>query len=244
MIARMALQMCKIALRSRNGRRGEVLVRGYRLRGARAPSRVGPVAKRRTTARLGRAQQVPSPLAPTTKGARTRGVLAVVAGLSLACLSLAGALGCAGGSLDGQVYSGQGVRFRLGPVPPSWKAISLDRGALAYRDEGRKAVIAVNGRCGRDGEDVPLSALTQHLFIQFTERELRTEETVPFDGREARHTVLDAKLDGVKKTVDVWVLKKNGCVYDLIYIADPARYPEGAADFDRFARGFAALEKS
>lgn len=164
-------------------------------------------------------------------------------GAALLGVSLLG-LGCSGASFDGQVYRGQGLSFRLGPVPASWKALELERGSLAYRDEARKAVIAVNGRCGRDGEDVPLSALTQHLFIQFTEREIRTEETVPFDGREARHTVLEAKLDGVKKTVDVWVLKKNGCVYDLVYVADPERYPEGAADFDRFARGFATLEPS
>ena len=46
----------------------------------------------------------------------------------------------------------------------------------------------VNGRCGKDGEDVPLASLTQHLFLGFTEREIDCEQTVvPFDGREAMH---------------------------------------------------------
>ena len=77
----------------------------------------------------------------------------------------------------------------------------------------------MNGRCGVDGEDVPLAALTQHLFLRFTEREIVEQAVVPFDRREAMRTVVIAKLDGVPMKFDVWVLKKDGCVYDLDYMA-------------------------
>jgi hypothetical protein len=54
------------------------------------------------------------------------------------------------------------------------------------------------------------------------------------------HTVVVAKLDGVPKKFDVWVLKKDGCVYDLYYIAPPDRYESGVGDFEGFVHGFSA----
>jgi hypothetical protein len=149
--------------------------------------------------------------------------------------------GCGGTRFDGTTYRGNGLAFRVGPIPPTWTRLDVSHAALAFRDETRDATVAVNGRCGTDGEDVPLSALTQHLFIQFTEREILEQRVVSIDGREAMNTVLIAKLDGVPKKFDVWVLKKDGCVYDFYYIARPDRFGQGMAEFDRFVQGFATV---
>ena len=46
-----------------------------------------------------------------------------------------------------------------------------------------------------------------------------------------------AKLDGVPMQYDIYVMKKDGCVYDLVYVAPPGRFAAGAADFERFAHG-------
>lgn len=155
----------------------------------------------------------------------------------------AGGAGCGGERLEANVYRGEGFAFRVGGVPAGWERIDVSDAALAWRDRDAAATVLVNGRCDRDGEDVPLTALTQHLFLRFTDREVTTEETVPFDGREALHTVLTAKLDGVPKRFSVWVLKKDGCVYDLVYVADPARFDRGVGAFDAFAREFHALPR-
>jgi hypothetical protein len=75
-----------------------------------------------------------------------------------------------------------------------------------------------------------------------TDRHFTREETVPFDGREARHTLLDARLDGVGMRFDIFVLKKDGCVFDLVHVA-PATAPgsgEAAAEFEGFAGAFHA----
>ena len=53
------------------------------------------------------------------------------------------------------------------------------------------------------------------------------QKIVPFDRREAMHTVAQAKLDGVPMKFAVCVLKKDGCVYDLAYMAAPARFERG-----------------
>ncbi len=152
----------------------------------------------------------------------------------VALLALAG---CSAG-FDGTVVTGKGFAFRVGPIPPSWQRVEVSHAAIAFRDEAAGLTVAANARCKLDGEDVPLNALTQHLFLQFTDRKTVEERVVPFDGREALHTVIEAKLDGVPKRFDVWVLKKDGCVYDLFAITPPGRESQ---EFDRFARGFATV---
>jgi hypothetical protein len=158
----------------------------------------------------------------------------------LAAVLLTAAAGCSSGLQD-NVYRGEGFAFRIAPPPETWKRVEVTHAALAYRDEGDEATVVVNGRCGLDGEDVPLDALTQHLFLRFTEREILEQKVIPFDRREAMRTVLVAKLDGVPMKFDVWVLKKDGCVYDLDFMAPPARFARGAEEFERFVRGFATV---
>lgn len=155
-------------------------------------------------------------------------------------LVLALCAGC-GAAFDGTTYRGSNYSFRVGERPASWQPIDAEGAGLAFRDADANATIAVNGRCGKDADDVPLASLTQHLFLMFTEREILQEEVVPFDGREAQHTVLAAKLDGVPKRFDVWVLKKDGCVYDLYFIAPPEKFEASVGGFRKFVSGFAAV---
>jgi len=157
---------------------------------------------------------------------------------TLVALALAG---CASSGFDGNVYHDDDVRFRVGPVPSAWRKLEVEDSRLAFRDDSANATVAVNGRCGLDGDDVPLTSLTQHLFLQFTERAQISQAKVSLDGREALRTELSAALDGVKKNYLVYVLKKNGCVYDFMYIA-PDSAPGSRAEFERFVQGFAALE--
>ena len=86
--------------------------------------------------------------------------------------------------------------------------------------------------------------MVRSMVRDFTEREIKKQETVPFDGREAMHTVLDAKLDGVAMSYDVWVLKKDGCVYDLLYLAPRASFARGRGKFELLVRGFATVNQS
>lgn len=151
------------------------------------------------------------------------------------------ALACAGADFDGQVYRGNGMAFQVGPVPSTWRRIDVDDSLIAYRDDDALATVAVNGRCGQDDDDVPLTALTAHLFLQFTERRLIAQKLMSMNGREALRTELVAKLDGVAKHFIVIVLKKDGCVYDFLRISDGSAAGGAAGSFDRFVDGFATL---
>jgi hypothetical protein len=149
---------------------------------------------------------------------------------------------CASSGFDGHVYQSGALRFRVGQIPANWRPIEADDALLAFRDDPANATIALNGRCGVDGDDVPLTSLTQHLFLQFTDRELEAQKPLSLDGRGALRTEIRAALDGVKKHYVVYVLKKNGCVYDFMYIAATDSEPTSLAMFDGFVQGFATLE--
>jgi len=158
--------------------------------------------------------------------------------LSLAALSVA----CASSGFDGRVYHDGDMRFRVGQIPSSWRAIEVDDARLAFRDDAANATVALNGRCKLDGDDVPLASLTQHLFLQFTERAQVSQAAVSLDGREALRTEVSASLDGVKKSYLVYVLKKDGCVYDFMHIEGANAEPRSRAEFERFVQGFATIE--
>lgn len=144
-------------------------------------------------------------------------------------------------SFDGAVYHGRDVTFHVSPVPSSWRRVSLPVADLAFRDDVRDASILINSRCTASDRDAPLVALTDHLILGTTARHISKEEDIPFDGREARHTVLEARLDGVAMQYDIFVLKKDGCVFDLVYVTPPRTLSgggAGASEFERFVQGF------
>ncbi|MEZ4231738.1 MAG: hypothetical protein R3B89_21360 [Polyangiaceae bacterium] len=145
---------------------------------------------------------------------------------------------CGGATFNGRVFESDELSFEVREVPTSWEPLDASHGLVSFRDAGAQATIAVNGRCGEDGDDVPLTALTHHLFLTFTEREVLSQEEGMLDGRAVLRTEINAKLDGVPKHFVVYVLKKNNCVYDFVHISPEGADPRSRAEFDRFVAGF------
>lgn len=145
---------------------------------------------------------------------------------------------CGGPAFDGRVYRNGELSFRVGPQPGSWRQVRVDGALLAFRDSGAGATVAVSGRCRLDGDDVPLRALTHHLFLHFTARRVLDQQTLQLDGREALLTELSAELDGVPRRFVVYVVKKDGCVYDFVWIGVPNAPPATNPEFQRFVQGF------
>lgn len=130
------------------------------------------------------------------------------------------------------------VTYRIGSVPSDWRRVDVADGPdVAWQVGDTGVLVHVYHACGRN-MDSPLPALVQQLLIGFTDREFVEEETIPFDGREARHVLVRAKLDGAPVLIELFVLKKDGCVYDFSYIAPPSLFERHAADFERLVASF------
>lgn len=167
---------------------------------------------------------------------RTAALLGVVASL-VGC-------GAHGRSFEGGIFKDGPVAFRVGEVPSSWRRVDVTDGSLAFKDTSNDAAVLVNARCTPGESDAPLVALTNHLLMGSTEREVLSQEVEPFDGREALHSRVSAKWDGVAMALDIFVLKKDGCVYDFVYTTRPAAIEGGAPAFESFVRSFRTLPGS
>ena len=135
------------------------------------------------------------------------------------------------------------VSVRFGPVPAGWTSIAVQGADVAYRDESHEGSVLFDVRCHDRDNDAPLPSLTEHLIMGTTARDVQHEDTIPFDGREALHTLMTAKLDGVPMQYDIYVMKKDGCVYDLAYLAPPAAFSRGAPEFERFVASFSTVDQ-
>lgn len=130
------------------------------------------------------------------------------------------------------------VTYRVGAVPADWRRVDVADGPDVAWEVGSTGVLVhVYHACGRN-MDSPLPALVQQLLIGFTDREFVEEETIPFDGREARHVVVRAKLDGAPVLIELFVLKKDGCVYDLSMVGPQDRVTALRPAFRTFVDGF------
>lgn len=166
--------------------------------------------------------------------------------LPKSCLAAAIALtACATPALQNGVFRSGEVAFRVGTIPAHWAPIEEEQpdaelATFAFRDSQTQATVGVAARCHLDGDDVPLRALTQHLYLGFTDRDTHEEREFTLDGRAALRTDMTASLDGVPKHLTFVVLKKDGCVYDFWRVAvtstaDPT--------FDAFVNGFQVISQ-
>lgn len=160
---------------------------------------------------------------------------------SLLIAWLAAIAGCgAHTTVRGDVYHAAHTSYRLGPLGPGWERHSSDAD-VAFYDPALDAMIMVNSECPAE-HDAPLRVAANTLLLGFTDRQTLGEESVYLSGREALHRRLRAKLDGVPLTLDLFVLKKDECLYDLVYLAPPDAPARGDADFERLVAGFDTVD--
>ncbi len=156
----------------------------------------------------------------------------------LFCLAVL--VGCAGATFRDGVYSDEHVRYRVGALPASWKPVEVDGNNLAFHEPGM-GTIGVNATC-TEYEDVPAEALVNHLLFDTTSRRFLVEETVTLDGRGARHVVVQLELDGAPLEFEIFLLKKDGCVFDLTHIRSRTAPSAARTTFLAFVERFALLE--
>lgn len=153
---------------------------------------------------------------------------------------------CAGWVGHGTVYrarprGGKEPReatYRVGLPGPGWRPVSDPDLQVAWVRPDTGAAIRVFSECSGHG-DPRLDQALDHLRVGWTNwRVLDTKKTRLVD-REALVAHVEAELDGVTFRHEFWIVKKNGCLFDLSYSAPPATFDRHVADFHRVVEGFA-----
>jgi hypothetical protein len=145
---------------------------------------------------------------------------------------------CAHVHFDGQRFAKRDrhaeVAYRVGALAPAWQRADVAGSDLVFHREGRGS-IAVTATC-HDYDDVPVEALVQHLLFGSTGRVYLTDEEVTLDGRGARHALVQAELDGVPVQLEMYVLVRDRCVFDLSHVGRAGAPSD--PDFTRFVQAF------
>jgi hypothetical protein len=165
----------------------------------------------------------------------SRFVRASIAMIAISCL-----FACGGAAFEDGVYSDAHTRYRVGVLPAAWQPVSTDGNDLAFYRPAM-GTIAVNSTC-TEYDDVPLSALVNHLLFDTTSRRVLVEETVTLVGRGARHMLVNLELDGVPLQLELYVLRKDGCVFDLSHIRARSTEPAARETFLAFVQQFDVLK--
>lgn len=155
--------------------------------------------------------------------------------LLVLCLALLAACGSRG-QLRGDVYERKGVSYRVKSPDGQWSRVTVESADVAWRNAELGASLLINSHC-QGVQDAPLEALAGHLLIGFTERELVSERKLDLSRREALEREVRAKLDGVPRHLLLLVMKKDGCVYDVVLDASPEGFPRARPAFERMVEG-------
>jgi hypothetical protein len=110
----------------------------------------------------------------------------------------------------------------------------------SYQSMATGGVISLNSACRRRNADpsVDLRSISQQLFLGIQETAPREERPLTVDGAPALSTTVEGTLTAAGKKEPVKlravVLRKEECVYDLMYVARPERFAAREADFSKF----------
>lgn len=144
-------------------------------------------------------------------------------------------------SYDGAIYRRGPVHFAHGVLPAGWKPATVEGLAVAFYHDRFGATAGVATVC--EGiRDAGLESLARQELVGLERRSVLEEGRISVDGREAVDWVVKGSVDGVDVRVNLVVLRKGPCVYDLNLVCRPSTFEEARADFRAFVAGFRVLE--
>ena len=162
----------------------------------------------------------------------------LVAALLLGALALAA---CSGvkvrqGPQDGEVIT-ERTRYKFGEPGSDWRRVSLGDVDVSWVRDSSGHTLSVNSTCA-DFVEAPLTALRRQQMVGFTQTERVEEREEMVDGRAALFSRWRAKLDVVPVELGLWVVKKDGCIYDFTYTSPRGAYDEQSQALARLVQGF------
>lgn len=148
-------------------------------------------------------------------------------------------LGCA--SLDINVEEKKSENYKIGKLPKHWEAIQDTQADASFSSLRSAATIYINSLCERYN-NASLDILSQNLLRGVDDVEIEVEEFVTLSNRKAKHTVATGSLDGVQVKMNIYVLRKDYCLYDFTYTARPGNYEKDVKDFENLLHTFKTVD--
>jgi hypothetical protein len=138
----------------------------------------------------------------------------------------------------GKVFFTNKDFYRVGKLPDGWNRLEERYRTITFYNESSGASISTDAFCGRSLEGRRPDSLTGEILTALDEREVISEKEFELSGRGAVRILAKGKLDGVAVTVDLVVVRKDGCIFDFYAVSEGDEGPDTAAAFEQFFGGF------
>ncbi|MEK6706237.1 MAG: hypothetical protein AABZ06_10655 [Bdellovibrionota bacterium] len=116
---------------------------------------------------------------------------------------------------------------------------SSDVSDVVFQSKKTASIISLNSACrpthGNPQTEDDLRKITNQLFLGVSNITMREEKELTVSSSPALQTTIHGKMNGELMKLRSVVLRKNHCVYDLMYIARPNSFTEKEQSFDKFA---------
>lgn len=126
---------------------------------------------------------------------------------------------------------------------PEWIPVQIKGAEQAWIIPQEGSSMLIDSHCKSKDQDIPLNALTAQLLIGMTNQTLIAQKPVSFQDREALVSTFLLKVDGALQKMHILVLKKEGCVFDVVLSTPESTFEKRLPDFEKIQQLF-TLEKA
>ncbi|MEM7589613.1 MAG: hypothetical protein AAF320_05610 [Myxococcota bacterium] len=137
-------------------------------------------------------------------------------------------------------YHTKHTHYRIVPPPKPWKSIRARTANLAWLHKDG-SLLMTNSQC--KPSDAPLQALANHLLIGMSDIQVVHKNSLQLSDRQALQLHINAKLDGVVRSLLILVLKKDGCVYDVVLVTAPQHVAKHQKTYEEIVASFDAANR-
>lgn len=139
---------------------------------------------------------------------------------------------------NGRVFIKHDKFYRVGVLPAGWERMATRARAISFYNPSYESSISTDATCASGAGNRKLESLGNELLSAIEGSVSISEKPFEMDGRGALRRKISGKMDGVPVMVDLVVVRKNGCVFDLYAVMPPAADPSVQTDFEEFFGGF------
>jgi len=135
--------------------------------------------------------------------------------------------------LDPAKTAAQGESVKVQDVNPT------EVSDVAYQSVSTASIVSLDSACRAADPEKPyperdLKTLTDLLLLGITDVTLREERGMEVQKTPGLETTIQGKLNGEPMKLRTVVVKRQNCVYDLVYMARPQFFEKQLVDFSHF----------
>lgn len=139
---------------------------------------------------------------------------------------------------NGRVYIKHDKFYRVGRLSGGWERMRTRARTISFYNPEYRSSISTDASCVKGSSDRQLESLGGQLVSAIEGRVFISETPFDLDGRGALRQTVSGKMDGVQVYVDLVVVRKDGCVFDMYAVTPPDPDLQVKRDFEEFFGGF------